>query len=107
MWTASVSTRDPSIFSRGEDGAPALHPPLVWQIELDEDLADTKLMPKRGTPPAYTSSGIFPAIDGPSGTCRYRDDVRRFVKGDPGLVGAIASRLDGSADIYQERAGHP
>ena len=28
-----------SILSRGEDGAPAIHPPLVWQIELDEDLA--------------------------------------------------------------------
>jgi hypothetical protein len=22
---------------------PAVHPPLVWQIELDEDSADTKL----------------------------------------------------------------
>jgi isoamylase len=33
-----------SILSRGEDGAPALHAPLVWQIELDEDLADTKLI---------------------------------------------------------------
>jgi len=29
------------------------------------------------------------------------------VKGDAGLVGAIASRLGGSADIYQERGGTP
>jgi glycogen operon protein len=27
------------------------------------------------------------------------------VKGDPGLVGAVASRIAGSADIYQ-RSGH-
>lgn len=32
---------------------------------------------------------------------------RRFVRGDPALVGAIASRLAGSADIYQERGGSP
>jgi glycogen operon protein len=38
---------------------------------------------------------------------RYRDDVRRFVKGDAGVVGAIASRLGGSSDIYQERGGTP
>src|SRR5215472_5794346 len=33
-----------SILSRGEDGAPSAHPPVVWQIELDEDLADTKVI---------------------------------------------------------------
>ncbi|HEU4628139.1 MAG TPA: glycogen debranching protein GlgX [Gemmatimonadaceae bacterium] len=32
---------------------------------------------------------------------RYRDDVRHFWKGDPGQVPHLASRLSGSADIYQ------
>ncbi|HEX6629839.1 MAG TPA: glycogen debranching protein GlgX [Gemmatimonadaceae bacterium] len=32
---------------------------------------------------------------------RYRDDVRRFWKGEPGQVPHLASRLSGSADIYQ------
>ena len=36
---------------------------------------------------------------------RYRDDIRRFVKGDPGMIGAVAARLAGSADIYQA-SGH-
>jgi isoamylase len=31
---------------------------------------------------------------------RFRDDVRSFLKGDPGTVGAFASRLFGSPDIY-------
>jgi glycogen operon protein len=32
---------------------------------------------------------------------RFRDDVRRFWKGDPGMKGAFASRLTGSPDLYQ------
>jgi glycogen operon protein len=32
---------------------------------------------------------------------KYRDDVRRFWRGDAGMVGELASRLSGSSDIYQ------
>jgi glycogen operon protein len=35
---------------------------------------------------------------------RYRDAVRSFWRGDPGMVGELASRLAGSSDIFQ-RAG--
>lgn len=31
---------------------------------------------------------------------RYRDDVRRFWRGDRGLVGALATRLAGSSDVF-------
>ena len=33
---------------------------------------------------------------------RFRDDVRRFVRGDPGLVGAIMLRLYGSDDLFPD-----
>jgi glycogen operon protein len=32
---------------------------------------------------------------------RYRDVIRRFVRGDPGLVGEVATRIAGSADLYE------
>lgn len=32
---------------------------------------------------------------------RYRDDVRRFWRGDPGTVGDLATRLAGSSDLFQ------
>ena len=32
---------------------------------------------------------------------KYRDDVRRFWRGDAGMVDDLASRLSGSSDIYQ------
>lgn len=35
---------------------------------------------------------------------RYRDDVRRFLRGDAGVKAALATRLCGSADLYQARA---
>jgi glycogen operon protein len=96
-----------SILSRGEDGTPAVHPPLVWQIELDEELADTKLIAEAWDAAGLYQIGHFPGDRWAEWNGRYRDDVRRFVRGDPGLVGAVASRLGGSADIYQERGGSP
>jgi isoamylase len=38
---------------------------------------------------------------------RYRDSVRRFVKGDPGLVPELATRLAGSADLYNDDGRTP
>jgi len=96
-----------SILSRGEDGAPAARPPLVWQIEMDEELADTKLIAEAWDAAGLYQIGHFPGDRWAEWNGRYRDDVRRFVRGDAGLVGAIASRLGGSADIYQERGGSP
>ncbi|TGT43682.1 glycogen debranching protein GlgX [Mesorhizobium sp. M8A.F.Ca.ET.165.01.1.1] len=37
---------------------------------------------------------------------RYRDDVRRFWRGDAGMVGTLATRLAGSSDVFN-RAGEP
>jgi len=34
---------------------------------------------------------------------RFRDDVRRFWRGDPGRIGALATRLAGSADTFVGR----
>ena len=31
---------------------------------------------------------------------RFRDDVRRFWRGDRGTIGALATRLAGSSDIF-------
>ncbi|HTW74066.1 MAG TPA: glycogen debranching protein GlgX, partial [Steroidobacteraceae bacterium] len=38
---------------------------------------------------------------------RFRDDVRRFWRGDPGLRGALAARLQGSADVFDHQRRRP
>ena len=57
-----------SILSRGEDGAPAVHPPLVWQIELDEELADTKLIAEAWDAAGLYQIGHFPGDRWANGT---------------------------------------
>ncbi|MGH8255633.1 MAG: glycogen debranching protein GlgX, partial [Steroidobacteraceae bacterium] len=38
---------------------------------------------------------------------RYRDDVRKFWRGDSGLRGALAARLQGSADVFDHQRRKP
>jgi glycogen operon protein len=96
-----------SILSRGEDGQPSPHPPIVWQIELDDDLADAKVIAEAWDAAGLYQIGRFPGDRWVEWNGRYRDDIRRFVKGEPGAVGAVAARLAGSADIYQANGELP
>jgi isoamylase len=96
-----------SVLARGEDGTPLVHPPVIWEIELDDALADRKMIAEAWDAAGLYQVGHFPGDRWAEWNGRYRDDVRRFVRGDPGLIGQIASRLGGSADIYQERGQTP
>jgi glycogen operon protein len=90
-----------SILARGQDGAPLAYPPVVWSIELSEALLDTKIIAEAWDAAGLYQIGYFPGYRWAEWNGRYRDDIRRFVRGDPGMVGAVAARLGGSADIYQ------
>jgi isoamylase len=96
-----------SILARGEDGAPLVHPPVIWQIELDETLADTKMIAEAWDAAGLYQVGHFPGDRWAEWNGRYRDDIRRFVRGDPRLIGAVAARVAGSADIYEGRGQRP
>ena len=96
-----------SILARGEDGTPLVHPPVIWQIELEDALADTKLIAEAWDAAGLYQVGHFPGDRWAEWNGLYRDDVRRFVKGDPGMTDAIAWRLTGSPDIYQPRGQTP
>jgi isoamylase len=94
-----------SVLSRGENGAPLEHPPVLWQIELDDALADTKVIAEAWDAAGLYQVGYFPGYRWAEWNGRYRDDIRRFVRGDGGLIGAVAERVAGSADLYEQR-GH-
>jgi glycogen operon protein len=96
-----------SILARDESGTPVAHPPVVWQIELDDDLADTKVIAEAWDAAGLYQIGHFPGDRWSEWNGRYRDDVRHFVRSDPGMVGALASRLAGSSDLYQSRGELP
>ena len=96
-----------SVLARGEDGEPLAHPPLVWQIELDETLAESKVIAEAWDAAGLYQVGHFPGDRWAEWNGRFRDDVRRFVRGEPGLLGAVASRIGGSADLYERHGELP
>jgi len=96
-----------SILSRDENGNPMTYPPVVWHISLDEVLADTKVIAEAWDAGGLYQVGNFPGERWAEWNGRFRDDIRRFVKGDPGLIGTVASRIAGSADLYLDKGRMP
>ena len=90
-----------SVLSRGEDGAPVKYPQVLWDIDLNDELADTKVIAEAWDAAGLYQIGYFPGYRWGEWNGRYRDDIRRFVKGDAGMISAVATRLAGSADLYQ------
>jgi isoamylase len=96
-----------SILARGLDGAPMDNPAVLWHIETSGTLADTKMIAEAWDAGGLYQIGYFPGYRYAEWNGRYRDDVRKFVKGDPGMVGAMATRLGGSADLYEDNGRAP
>ncbi|NLT56330.1 MAG: glycogen debranching protein GlgX [Actinomycetales bacterium] len=90
-----------SVLTRGEDGAPMTHPPVIWNIELSEDLLDTTVIAEAWDAGGLYQVGRFPGFRWGEWNGRYRDTLRRFVAGTPGILGDVADRLAGSSDLYQ------
>ncbi len=96
-----------SILSRDELGRPMENPPLLWEIESDPVLQKTKLLAEAWDATGLYQVGAFPGERWAEWNGHYRDDVRRFVRGDEGLTGILASRMSGSADLYQHLQRKP
>jgi len=93
-----------SIMCRAEDGTPLSNPPLVEAISYDPVLKYTKLIAEAWDAGGLYQVGNYPSYDRWSEwNGKFRDDLRRFLKSDSGMVGAIAQRLQGSPDLYRGR----
>ena len=51
-----------SILSRGEDGVPLVHPPVVWEMELSDTLANTKIIAEAWDAAGLYQIGYFPGV---------------------------------------------
>lgn len=90
-----------SIFSRGEDGTPLASAPIIERITKDPVLADTKLIAEAWDAAGlYQVGGFYPGQRWSEWNGRYRDVVRRFIKGTPGNKTVFATALSGSEDLY-------
>ncbi len=96
-----------SVLSRGEDGRPLAHAPVIWNVELMDTFVNTKLIAEAWDAAGVYQIGSFPGYRWAEWNGRYRDDIRRFVKGDGGMAATVASKLSGSSDIYQHSRHTP
>lgn len=101
-----------SIFARNEDGSFNLEdPPIFADLLSDPAFADVRLIAEPwDAAGAYNLGRSFPSIQWCQWNGRFRDDLRRFVRGDPGLVPALMQRLYGSDDLFPDdrlNAFHP
>jgi isoamylase len=97
-----------SILGRGQNGEVLANPPLLERIAAEPVLANIKLIAE-----AWDAAGLYQVGSFPNWgrwaewNGHFRDDIRRFVKGDPGLVPVLATRLAGSSDLYQHDGRAP
>ncbi|EFN57533.1 hypothetical protein CHLNCDRAFT_34754 [Chlorella variabilis] len=92
---------------RDATGKVMSNPPLVRAITKDPVLSKVKLIAEPWDIGAYMV-GSFPNWDiWAEWNGKYRDDVRRFLRGDAGLKSEFATRLAGSADLYHTHNRKP
>ncbi|MGW0834876.1 glycogen debranching protein GlgX [Streptomyces prunicolor] len=96
-----------SELSRGPLGYEMAVPPALWAIELSQVLAETKIIAEPWDGGGLYQVGRFPGKRWAQWNGPFRDDVRRFVRGDAGMVGEVASRLGGSADLFAAQGELP
>lgn len=92
-----------SILSRDRNGDLVPNPPLIEAIGEDPLLADTKIIAEAWDAAGAYQVGTFGDLRWAEWNGRYRDDVRRFWRGDQGQLGNLATRLAGSSDLYHSR----
>jgi glycogen operon protein len=100
-----------SIFTRNEDGSINVEdPPILSAIGGALDLGDVRLIAEAWDPVSYQLGRTFPGATWLQWNGKYRDDVRSFFKGDPGMVPHLMTRLYGSSDLFPDdvmNAYHP
>jgi len=89
-----------SAMARGEFGEPLASPPLLWEIESDPVLAGATLIAEAWDAAGHYQVGAFIGDRFAEWNDHFRDDLRRFVKGDPGFAAKVGLRMLGSPDIY-------
>ena len=89
-----------SVLGRDRDGNVLADAPLLERIAEDPILRDTKLIAEAWDAAGAYQVGNFSDRRWAEWNGRYRDDVRRFWRGDEGFMSRFASRICGSADLY-------
>jgi len=89
-----------AVLGRGRTGNVLSNPPLLERIAEDPILRDMKIIAEAWDAAGAYEVGSFSEPRWAEWNGQYRDDIRRFWRGDEGMLGLFASRICGSADLY-------
>ncbi|GIK80610.1 MAG: glycogen operon protein GlgX homolog [Alphaproteobacteria bacterium] len=89
-----------SILGRDQEGRLLSNPPVLEEIAEHPILRDVKLIAEAWDLGGAFQVGAFPGQRWAEWNCHFRDEVRRFWRGDPGMTGVFATRLGGSSDLF-------
>ncbi len=90
-----------SAMARGENGAPMYHAPVLWAIEFSPILSRSRLIAEAWDAAGLYQVGDFPGYRWAEWNGRYRDVVRKSLRGDTGMLSELATRITGSSDLHQ------
>jgi len=96
-----------SIMTRDGRGSPMLRPPLILGIETDPVLARAELIAEAWDAAGLYQVGAFPGQRHGEWNGLFRDDVRRFLRGDDATIEALMARIVGSPDLYRAARDRP
>jgi glycogen operon protein len=92
-----------SVFTRRSDGGMDLeHPSLIADISFMAARYGVRMIAEAWDIESYLLGRSFPGINWRQWNGKYRDDLRDFVRGVPGRVGALMQRLYGSDDLFPD-----
>ncbi|HEY5947400.1 MAG TPA: isoamylase [Kofleriaceae bacterium] len=93
-----------SVFARNPDGSINIdEPPIFSDITSDPAFDGVRMIAEPwDAAGAYALGRAFPGITWLQWNSRFRDDVRRFVRGDPDTTGALIQRVYGSDDLFPD-----
>jgi glycogen operon protein len=89
-----------SILGRDQHGRLMESPPMLERIAEDSVLSSTKIIAEAWDAGGAYQVGWFPGGRWAEWNDRYRDDIRKYWRGDPKETRNLATRLSGSSDLY-------
>lgn len=96
-----------SVFSRNADGSLNWgDAPIFSEIAADPELGRLALIAEPWDVGCYQLGHGFPGTTWLQWNARYRDDIRRFVRGEAGMVPDLMRRIYGSDDLFPDSREH-
>jgi glycogen operon protein len=95
-----------SVLSRNTHGEVVSDSPSLWELESDPVLVGAKLIAEAWDASGLYQLGAFTGDRWAECNGRFRDDLRRFVRGDLNTTRDLAWRLTGSFDIFRGKRSY-